>query len=69
MAGNLAKQALEKGMRAVGVDPNDHPDRAESGAVVLDAEAYDQLVDELDTLRIVYLSLPAESLIDDELEF
>lgn len=68
MGSNLAKQALENGMKVVGTDPDDHSSLAEKGAIVLDAGAYDELAEELDTPRIVYLSLPAGSLIDDELD-
>ena len=68
MGGNLAEQALDAGMEVVGVDPNDHSDLEEMGATVLDAGAYDQLAAELDAPRVVYLSLPAGSLVDDELD-
>lgn len=68
MGSNLAEQALEKGMGVVGVDPDDHSGLAERGATVLDAGAYDRLAEELDTPRVVYLSLPAGSLIDEELD-
>lgn len=68
MGGNLATQALESDIAVVGVDPDDQPDLAEMGATVLDAGAYDRLAEELDAPRVVYLSLPAGSMIDDQLD-
>jgi 6-phosphogluconate dehydrogenase len=68
MGNNLAKQALEKEMTIVGMDTQDRSELEEMGATVLDAGEYDQLVDELDPPRAVYLSLPAGSMIDDELD-
>lgn len=68
MGGNLAKQALGKDMTVVGSDLDDHPDLEERGATVLDAGAYDRLADELEQPRVVYLSLPAGSVVDEELE-
>lgn len=68
MGGNLAKQALGKEMTVVGADLDDHPDLEERGATILDAGAYDRLADELEPPRVVYLSLPAGSIVDEELE-
>lgn len=68
MGGNLAQQALEKDIGVVGLDTSDAPDLANMGATILDAGAYDQLAQELEPPRVVYLSLPAGSLIDEELE-
>jgi 6-phosphogluconate dehydrogenase len=68
MGANLAKQALNKDIEVVGVDPQDQPELEEMSATVLDAGAYDEFADQLDTPRVVYMSLPAGELIDDELE-
>lgn len=68
MGSNLAKQALQKEMTVVGMDTEDRPDLEDMGATVLDAGEYDALADELDTPRMVYLGLPAGSIIDDELD-
>ena len=68
MGSNLTMQALEKDIRVVSTDLNDHPDLEERGATVLNAGAYDRLADELEPPRVVYLSLPAGSLIDDVLD-
>lgn len=68
MGKNLAEQALEKEMRIVGMDTEDRPELEDMGATVLDAGEYNQLADELDPPRVVYLGLPAGSMIDDELD-
>ena len=68
IGGNLAKQAVEKDIRVVGLDTEDRPELAEEGVEVHDADQYDVLVDELEPPRAVYLSLPAGSLIDEELD-
>jgi 6-phosphogluconate dehydrogenase len=68
MGSNLTKQALEKEMTIVGMDTQDRPELEDMGATVLDAGEYDQLADELDPPRAVYLGLPAGSMIDDELD-
>lgn len=68
MGNNLARQALNDGMTVVGVDPKDRSDLVDRGATVLDVGAYDRLAEELDPPRVVYLSLPAGSMIDDELD-
>ena len=67
MGSNLAKQALGKDIEVVGVDPQDYPELEEMGAIVLDAGAYDELASELDSPRVIYMSLPAGEMIDDEL--
>ena len=68
MGANLAKQAISKNIDVVGADPHDHPELAEMGATVLDAGSYDQLAEELGAPRVVYMSLPAGELIDEELD-
>ena len=68
MGSNLAQQALDKEIEVVGADPQDHPELEEMGATLLDAGAYDDLAAELDSPRVIYLSLPAGSMVDDELD-
>lgn len=68
IGGNLARQALGKDMEVVGLDTRETPDLEEQGITRLDAGAYDDLTAELEPPRIVYLALPAGSVIDDELE-
>ncbi|RJT03450.1 NADP-dependent phosphogluconate dehydrogenase [Halococcus sp. IIIV-5B] len=68
IGGNLAKQAVEKDIRVVGFDTEDRSDLEDEGVEVHDAGEYDTLVEELDTPRVVYLSLPAGDLIDSELD-
>lgn len=68
IGGNLAKQAVEKDVRVVGFDTQEKPDLQEEGVEVHDAGAYDTLVEELDAPRVVYLSLPAGPLVDDQLD-
>lgn len=68
IGGNLARQALGKDMEVVGLDTRDTPKLEEMGATRLDAGAYDALAEELETPRIVYLALPAGSVVDDELD-
>lgn len=67
IGGNLARQALEKDIRIVGMDTTAKPDIEEMGATVLDADAYETFAEELSQPRAIYLSLPAGPLIDDEL--
>ena len=67
MGANLAKQALDKDIEVVGADLQDHPELEEMGATILDAGAYDDLAAELDAPRVIYMSLPAGELIDEEL--
>lgn len=69
MGKNLSKQALGKDIDVVGLDPDDKPElEGKEDATVLDAGEYEQLAEELDPPRVVYLSLPAGSLVDDELD-
>ena len=68
MGANLAKQALGKDIDVVGVDPQDKPELEEMGAMVLDAGAYDELAAELEAPRVIYMSLPAGGMVDEELE-
>ncbi len=68
MGGNLAAQAIDRGIAVVGVDPEPKPDLEAQGATVYGAGAYQSLRDDLDPPRVVYISLPAGPLIDSELE-
>lgn len=67
IGGNLAKQAAEKDIRVVGFDTQDRSDLQDEGVEVYEAGDYDTLADELSPPRVVYLSLPAGGLIDEEL--
>ena len=68
IGGNLAQQAVEKDVRVVGLDTADRPELEEEGVEVHDAGDYEKLADELDAPRVIYLSLPAGPLVDDELD-
>ena len=68
IGGNLAKQAIEKDITVVGMDTEEKPDLQEMGITVLDADDYESLAAELEAPRVIYVSLPAGPLIDDELE-
>jgi 6-phosphogluconate dehydrogenase len=68
IGGNLAQQAVEKDIRVVGMDTADKSDLKDEGVEILDAGEYDTLVEELAPPRVIYLSLPAGGLIDDELD-
>ena len=66
IGGNLAKQAVEKDIEVVGKDPNDKPELEEKG--VTKVESYENFVEELDSPRVIYLSLPAGETIDKVIE-
>ncbi|SFR66336.1 6-phosphogluconate dehydrogenase [Halogeometricum rufum] len=68
IGGNLAKQAVEKDIRVVGLDTADRAELQQMGVEVHDAGEYETLAEELDPPRVVYLSLPAGDLIDDQLD-
>ena len=68
IGGNLAKQAVEKDVRVVGFDTQEKPELQDKGVEVHGDSEYDTLVDELDAPRVVYLSLPAGPLVDEELD-
>ncbi|WP_049916695.1 NADP-dependent phosphogluconate dehydrogenase [Halogeometricum pallidum] len=68
IGGNLARQAVEKDIRVVGLDAEDRPELEEAGIEVHDAGEYETLAEELDPPRVVYMSLPAGELIDDQLD-
>ena len=68
MGSNLAKQAVDRDIEVVGADLQDHPDLEERGATIVEEGAYDRIAGELDAPRVVYMSLPAGELIDDELD-
>lgn len=66
IGGNLAKQAVEKDIEVVGKDPNDKPELEEKG--VTKVESYEDFVEELESPRVIYLSLPAGETIDKVIE-
>ncbi len=68
IGGNLAKQATEKGIDVVGCDTVDRPELKEEGVTVLDSGEYEELANRLDAPRVIYLSLPAGELIDEQLD-
>ncbi len=68
MGGNLAAQAIDRDIAVVGVDPDQKPDLEDQGATVYGAGEYEALRDDLDPPRVVFIALPAGSLIDTELE-
>ncbi len=66
IGGNLAKQAVEKDIHVVGKDPAEKPELEQKG--VLKVDSYEAFTDELESPRVIYLSLPAGELIDNVLE-
>lgn len=66
IGGNLAKQAIEKDIRVVGKDVEAKPELQEAGLSQVDS--YEEMVAELSHPRVIYLSLPAGPVIDEELE-
>jgi 6-phosphogluconate dehydrogenase len=66
MGGNLALQAVEKGIHVVGKSHSPKPDLAEKGVKIVDT--YDSFVSELSAPRMIYLSLPAGATVDNVLE-
>jgi 6-phosphogluconate dehydrogenase len=66
IGGNLAKQAVEKDIEVVGKDPNDKPELEEKGVTKVDS--CEDFVGELDSPRVIYLSLPAGETIDKVIE-
>lgn len=68
IGGNLARQAVGKDFHVVGVTTSDHPQLAEMGVEVHDAGEYDAFSETLDPPRVIYLSLPAGEIVDDELD-
>jgi 6-phosphogluconate dehydrogenase len=66
IGGNLSKNAIENGIEVVGKDPNDKPELEEFG--VTKVNSYEDFVDELESPRVIYLSLPAGETIDKVIE-
>lgn len=66
IGGNLAKQAVEKDIEVVGKDPNEKPELEEKGVTKVDS--YEKFVEELQSPRVIYLSLPAGETIDKVIE-
>jgi 6-phosphogluconate dehydrogenase len=63
---NLSKNAIENGIEVVGKDPNDKPELEEFGVTKVDS--YEDFVAELESPRVIYLSLPAGETIDKVIE-
>lgn len=66
IGGNLARQALEEGVEVVGKDVEARPQLREAGATLVDS--YEEMTAALSTPRVIYLSLPAGGIVDEELE-
>lgn len=66
IGGNLARQAVEKDIRVVGKDVEEKPDLQKAG--VTQADSYEEMASELSAPRVIYLSLPAGPIVDEELE-
>jgi 6-phosphogluconate dehydrogenase len=66
IGGNLAKQAVEKDIRVIGLDTVDKPELRDEGVAVVDG--YDEFIAELTQPRVIYLSLPAGLTVDDIIE-
>ena len=62
MGGNIALQAVEKGITTIGKSRKPKPELAKNGVIIV--ETYNQLVDFLDPPRSIFLSLPAGPIID-----
>lgn len=66
MGGNIARQCIDKDIKAVGKDPNADPKLKDIGVILVDT--YDEFVKNIKTPRIIFLSLPAGELIDKVIE-
>jgi len=66
MGGNLAVQAVKKGIHVVGKSRSPKPELEQKGVKIVDA--YDSFVSELSAPRVIYLSLPAGTTVDNILE-
>jgi 6-phosphogluconate dehydrogenase len=62
IGGNLALQAIDKGIKVVGKARSPKPELSQYGALVVND--YDSFFQHLDHPRIIYLSLPAGTVID-----
>jgi 6-phosphogluconate dehydrogenase len=62
MGGNIALQAVERGITTVGKSRGPKPELAKNGVIVV--EKYNQFVNLLDSPRVIFLSLPAGPVID-----
>lgn len=65
MGGNLALQAVEKGIRVIGKARKDMPQLEEKG--VKTVKDYESMIEFLQPPRVIYLSLPAGETIDEVL--
>lgn len=66
IGGSLARQAVEKDIRVVGKDVEEKPDLQKAGVTQVDS--YEEMASELSAPRVIYLSLPAGPIVDEELE-
>lgn len=66
MGGNLALQAVEKGLRVVGKARSDKPELSAKGVNIV--QEYEDFVSFLSPPRVIYLSLPAGPTIDEVVE-
>lgn len=66
IGGNFTRQALEKDIRVVGKDPAPKPELEDLGLIKVDS--YEAFVDELESPRIIFLLVPAGSLVDTVIE-
>jgi 6-phosphogluconate dehydrogenase len=66
MGGNLALQAVEKGIRVVGKARSGKPELERAGIMI--AGDYEKFVSPLDHPRVIYLSLPAGPTVDAVLD-
>jgi 6-phosphogluconate dehydrogenase len=62
MGGNIALQAVEKGIKTVGKSRRPKPELAKNGVIVV--ENYSQFVEFLEPPRTIFLSLPAGPVVD-----
>jgi 6-phosphogluconate dehydrogenase len=62
MGGNISLQCVDKNIKVVGKDPNPQSGLKEKGVII--ADTYDELVSSLSVPRVIFLSLPAGSIID-----
>ena len=68
IGGNLAEQAIEKGIRVVGLNPSERPELTEKGVPVYGLDEFESFAEELEPPRKVYLSVPAGEMVDEDIE-
>ncbi|TXT55493.1 MAG: 6-phosphogluconate dehydrogenase, decarboxylating [Promethearchaeota archaeon] len=62
MGGNISLQCIDKGIKVVGKDPNPQSGLEKKGVII--AKSYEDLANNINTPRVIFLSLPAGNLID-----